>query len=100
MWYSEDAFVALVKPLDSFRGAASPHLHPLFGLRPERSGETVAQTEKRKHATRLFSKLVVSKGALMIVEPAEGTPPKRSWSKRRKKATATPAFDATSAGAR
>ncbi len=38
--------------------------------------------------------------SLMIVEPAEGTPPKRSRSKRRKKATAAPAFDATAAGAR
>ncbi len=38
--------------------------------------------------------------SLMVVEPAEGTPPKRSRSNRRKKATAAAALDGTTTGAR
>lgn len=38
--------------------------------------------------------------SLMVVEPAEGTPPKRSRSKRRKKATAAAVPAGTAAGVR
>ncbi len=38
--------------------------------------------------------------SLMVVEPAEGTPPKRSRTRRRKKAAATPAQPGTAAGAK
>jgi hypothetical protein len=38
--------------------------------------------------------------SLMVVEPAEGTPPKRSRSKRRKKAVAVAAPIATLAGSK
>ncbi len=36
--------------------------------------------------------------SLMVVEPAEGTPPKRSRAKRRKKAAASPVSIGTAAG--
>ena len=38
--------------------------------------------------------------SLMVVEPAEGTPPKRPRSKRRKKAVAVVAIASTAAGAK
>jgi hypothetical protein len=38
--------------------------------------------------------------SIMVVEPAEGEPPKRSRGKRRKKAVATPAVAAAATGAK
>lgn len=43
LWYSQVAFVALVKPLDSIKGAASTNLQPflLYGWRRSRGANSL-----------------------------------------------------------
>ena len=48
LWYIALAFVALVKPLDSFEGAASTHLLPFFFGWGMFEQHQIAYTEKRK----------------------------------------------------